>query len=93
MTGRSRAKRLEVKAMREMINLFDPCPFCGGLHFRLTPMKTFHKLQEQNGDACIGIECVDCYANMYEHTHKEKSYYKRVRILARKWNTRKGVER
>lgn len=73
--------------------LFKACPFCGRRDkLLLTSLKAFTELQEENGGAAVGVECVNCWASMYEHTHKEKSYYKRVAMLAQKWNTRAKEE-
>lgn len=73
--------------------LFKACPYCGKRDkLMLTSRQAFEELQKENGGAAVGLECVRCWATMYEHTHAEKSYYKRVAMLAEKWNTRTEEE-
>lgn len=65
-----------------------PCPFCGNTTLEVTPKNQFYELQGEYGSACIAIRCWTCSVDMYDHTRTETDYYKRVQILAKKWNRR-----
>lgn len=76
----------EVRAM-EIAN----CPFCGrNITFdNLTSESNFYEVQGRYGRACIGLRCGSpCHTEMYEHTHSERSYWRRVKMLITKWNKR-----
>ena len=66
------------------------CPFCGGTELVIDSRELFEELQSKNGDACISVDCKTpgCYAHMFEHTHDEHDYDKRVELLVEKWNRR-----
>ena len=67
-----------------------PCPFCGGTKLEIDSREFFEKLQAENGEACMSIECKtpNCYAQMFDHTHEESDYDKRMERLVDKWNRR-----
>lgn len=67
---------------------FKPCPFCGNTKFDITPDITFYELQVESGSASVRMTCHECNADMWEHSWGEHDYYKRVHMLANKWNRR-----
>lgn len=64
-----------------------PCPFCGGQPI-LQSKEQFEKLQNENGVACLAIQCDHCFLDFYEHTHNEHDYYVRAFLIGEKWNRR-----
>lgn len=73
----------------EIIDGFNPCPFCGSKKdFLLSSDELFYQLQDKYGDACLSLTCDKCKVTMYEHTYTERDYLTRVKILMDKWNSR-----
>lgn len=66
---------------------FDPCPFCGKNNLDVTPKEMFNELMEENGRACISVNCLNCKLDMYEHTDGV-TYEEKLDLLKEKWNRR-----
>lgn len=64
-----------------------PCPFCGGQPKMMT-QEFFEELVEDNGHACIAIECPNCNLSLHDHTSDENDYFIRAFIITEKWNRR-----
>lgn len=71
-----------------------PCPFCGGTEFVLTSREDHDALCEENGGACISLDC-KCGLQFYIHHDYDgktpgrgASYDQKLQILAERWNHR-----
>lgn len=78
--------------IKNILNRFDPCPFCGKTDFNITPKKFFVELLEEKGSACISVRCENCSLDMYDHSDAAE-YTVRVDNLVAKWNTRQNKEK
>lgn len=65
-----------------------PCPFCGGTRLRITGRDNFEFNVKKYGAATVGITCLDCNGEKYEHTSSSNDYDERRAILIEGWNTR-----
>lgn len=78
--------------IKNILDRFEPCPFCGKSDFDITHKDTYYKLIGKNGSACISIRCLNCDLEMYDHSRAMK-YTARVDNLVAKWNTRQNKEK
>lgn len=77
----------------DMVKLFRPCPFCGGHNLDLMTRDFFYELSRDDSQRShlVRVECKTCRVTMWDNTYKVRSYYKRIKLLADKWNRRFGV--
>lgn len=81
-----------MQAINEVLEGFKPCPFCGKIEtLKIDAEAQFYELQGKHGSAALSIECTKCRAQMWEHSHSVHNYGTRVRMLRKRWNTRKGA--
>lgn len=64
-----------------------PCPFCGGKP-KMMSQDFFEKLVEDNGRACISVDCPNCNLSLHDHTRDENNYFIRAFLITEKWNRR-----
>lgn len=79
------------EAVIEMMNSgtyeLKPCPFCGSTP-TIMSREFFEELDEENGLACITINCKNCGLDFRDHTHDEHNYFVRAFLVSEKWNRR-----
>lgn len=64
-----------------------PCPFCGGQP-KMMSQDFFEGLVEDNGRACISVDCPNCNLSLHDHTRDENNYFVRAFLITEKWNRR-----
>ena len=80
-------REMVIAKMQEGNFGLKPCPFCGEEPVMMSK-DFFEELVNENGKACISIECHNCNVELHDHTHDENDYYVRAFIVSEKWNRR-----
>ena len=71
------------------------CPQCGKLdRLDFTQQDTYERLRDENGSACVTVECRRCNLELRDHSREISEYEDRMVLLCYKWNhlPRRGDE-